>query len=187
MYGSLLVSERGAESVTAGGSRDGIARRGFTLVEVLLVVVIVAIVSAVVIVQMQYNARHAELTTLRYNEATLNQLISVYKNDHFGRLPEVKDDTLPQLLSTTDAAGTIGDGAQFRFGPYVIDGEMPVNFRTGSNRVSEIAVYPPAAYRGGGWLYHPPSGRIVADHKPGNPFKALVTLPRFDGLTPVDE
>jgi len=161
-------------------------RRGFTLVEVLLVVLIVAIVSAVVIVQMQYNSRHAELTTLRYNEATLNQLISVYKNDHFGLLPEVKDNTLPQLLAATDAAGNIGDGPQFRFGPYVIDGEMPTNFRTGSNKIAEISVYPPAAYQGGGWLYHRGTGRIAADHKPGNAFKALVEVPKFDGLMPVE-
>lgn len=183
--GEASLLPNGTRAIAA--MRAFAARRGFTLVEVLIVVLIVAIVSAVVIVQMQYNSRHAELTTLRYNEATLNQLISVYKNDHFGRVPEVVDNTLPQLLAATDAAGSIGDGPEFRFGPYVIDGEMPVNFRTQSNNVAQIATYPPAAYQGGGWLYHRASGRIVADHKPGNPFKALVELPKFDGLVPLGD
>jgi hypothetical protein len=65
----------------------------------------------------------------------------------------------------------------------MIDGQMPLNFRTDSRVVTEISTYPPSDYKGGGWLYHRPTGRIVADHKPGNAFKALVELPRVDGLT----
>ena len=179
-----LQSNSRIRSLPAGSGTPS-ARPGFTLIEVLLVVIIVAIVSSVTIVQLQYNSRHAELTTLRYNEATLNQLISVYKNDHYGRTPEVKDETLPQLLSATNAAGAIGPaGDAHPFGPYVVDGEMPLNFRTDSRAVTEISEYPPSDYKGGGWLYYRPTGRIVADHKPGNLFKALVELPRIEGLTP---
>ncbi len=164
--------------------RPARSRGGFTLVEVLIVVVIVAIVSSAIVVQLNFNSRHAQLATLRYNEATLNQLISVYENDHYGSTPEVKNETLPQLLAHTNAMGNIGAaGASFPFGPYMVDGQMPLNFRTDSRVVTEISEYPPSAYKGGGWLFHRASGRIVADHKPGNAFKALVGLPQIDGLT----
>ncbi|MEX2188765.1 MAG: hypothetical protein WD875_18290 [Pirellulales bacterium] len=114
----------------------------------------------------------------------MNGYISVYKHDHFGLLPEVKFETLPQILSPTNAAGDVGStGAAYPFGPYLVDGQMPLNFRTDSRMVTEISTYPPSAYKGGGWLYYRPTGRIVADHKPGNAFEALVELPRVDGLT----
>jgi prepilin-type N-terminal cleavage/methylation domain-containing protein len=158
--------------------------RGFTLVETLIVIVIVAIVSSVIVVQMQYNTRHAELATLRYNENLLNRVISVYTTDHFGRTPEVKDASLPQLLSHTDANGSIGAfGSSFPLGPYLAGNELPLNPRTNSRAVNETANFPPAAYQGGGWLYHRASGRIVADHKPGNTFKALVEVPLTEGLS----
>lgn len=148
-------------------------RCAFTLIETLIVVTLLAIVASVVIPAIVADAEEAELTALKHNENLLNKVISAYDVQHNGETPEVRSGSLPQLFVTTNVAGLPGTGPAFSHGPYLAGNELPLNPRTDSRVVKQVAQMPPAAYTGNGWLYHRPSGQIMADDKPGNTVKIL--------------
>ncbi|MBI3464539.1 MAG: type II secretion system protein [Planctomycetes bacterium] len=137
---------------------------GFTLIEVLIVVIIMAVLAATVIPQFANSTVDAKLGALRYNLSTLRKQIETYKAHHDSRVPEVDGTTgtLQQLLSSTDTSGTIGVGASFRYGPYLIN-ELPQNPFTSSNAVREVTTWPPSASGNGGWVYNSLTGQIAAD------------------------
>ena len=53
---------------------------------------------------------------------------------------------------------------------------MPLNPRTNSRIVTEVAQMPPPTYVGGGWLYHKATGQVMADDAPGNPVEAIDSI-----------
>jgi prepilin-type N-terminal cleavage/methylation domain-containing protein len=148
----------------ASRNRLQLGRRGFTLIEVLIVVVIMAVLAATVIPQFANSTTDAKLGALQYNLSTLRKQIETYKAHHDGRVPQVDTTTgtLQQLLSSTNTQGTIGVGANFPYGPYLIN-ELPANPFTDSNAIREISTWPPSASGNGGWVYNSVSGQIAAD------------------------
>lgn len=138
-------------------------RSGFTLVEVLIVVVILAILAATVIPQFTDSTTDAKESSLRYNLHTLRAQIELYKAQHGGNPPTLASGTLAQLTSKTNAAGTVGTGSGFVYGPYLV-GTFPLNPISGDGTVTATATAPPLAESGtGGWLYHAATGQIFAD------------------------
>lgn len=136
-------------------------RQGFTLVEVLIVVVIMAVLAATIIPQFSDSARDAKVSTAKFNLQTMRTQIQFYKAQHNGAVPSA---TLAELISKTDATGAIGTGATHIYGPYVT--QIPDNPFTNSNKVSAAAANPPAAASGAsdaGWLYHAATGNIWID------------------------
>lgn len=140
-------------------------RYAFTLVEVLIVVVILAILAGTVIPQFTSSSEDAKDSAALYNLHTLRAQIELYKVQHNGTPPELDTGDLPQLTLATDVDGTTGQpGASFPFGPYLTGG-VPPNPLTGVATVTTQATIPPAAASGtGGWLYHEPTGQIYIDH-----------------------
>ena len=137
-------------------------RAGFTLVEILIVVVIIGILAAVMTSMMSDSTHDARLTTARFNLQTLRQQIDLYKAEHDSRLPSA---TLAELLIATDINGTAGSTPQHRFGPYVL--ALPDNPFTNANTVRTAGANPPAAASGAadaGWLYHPATGGLWIDY-----------------------
>lgn len=139
------------------------ARRlsGFTLVEVLIVVVIMAVLAATIIPQFADSTTDAKVSTLKFNLHTLRSQIELYRTHHDGKLPS---GTLIELTKSTDATGAQGTGANYPYGPYVR--ELPDNPFTNSNTVTVIATSPatPADCTGsGGWLFNTTTGEIWAD------------------------
>jgi prepilin-type N-terminal cleavage/methylation domain-containing protein len=136
-------------------------RPGFTLVEVLIVVVIMAVLAATIIPQFSDSARDAKISTAKFNLNTLRTQIQFYRAQHNGALPSA---TLVELISSTDASGTIGSGASYVYGPYVT--QIPDNPFTNSNKITAASANPPAAASGAsdaGWLYHAATGNIWID------------------------
>jgi general secretion pathway protein G len=137
-------------------------RSAFTLVEVLIVVVIMAILAATIIPQFTDSATDAKIGTAKFNLSTLRSQIETYKIHHGGLKP---GNTLVELTQSTNAAGTAGTGAGYPYGPYMR--EIPVNPITNSSAVKVISNNPPQASDvtsgGGGWLYHPGSGNVWLD------------------------
>jgi general secretion pathway protein G len=138
---------------------------GFTLIEVLIVVVIMAVLAATVIPQFANSTSDAKLSSLKFNLHTLRAQIELYKVHHDQTAPVVDGTTgtFAQLLNATNAAGTTGaPGPGFPFGPYILN-EIPRNPFTNSNAIRTVASWPPAASGSGGWVYYPLTGQIAAD------------------------
>jgi prepilin-type N-terminal cleavage/methylation domain-containing protein len=136
-------------------------RGGFTLVEVLIVVVIMAVLAATVIPQFSDATNDAKVSTATFNLNTLRTQIQFYKAQHNGKSPSA---TLVELISKTDANGAVGTGATYVYGPYLAS--IPENPITGKNTVRVAAANPPAAASGetdAGWLYHAASGMVWID------------------------
>jgi general secretion pathway protein G len=137
---------------------------GFTLIEILIVVVIMAVLAATIIPQFSSSTNDAKTSTLQFNLHTLRSQIELYKLDHSGAVPSLTGGALPQLTSATDNSGTIGaSGPNFPHGPY-IQGAMPANPFDGKNTVTATAVFPPTATTSdGGWLYFAATGQIASN------------------------
>src|SRR5262245_49564755 len=116
-------------------------RTGFTLVEVLIVVVIMAVLAATIIPQFSDSSKDAKVSTVKFNLHTLRAQVEIYKSQHDGKMP---GDDLAELIVKTNAKGTtaVGDGALV-YGPYVQ--KIPMNPFTNSNTVKEIAATPAVA------------------------------------------
>ncbi len=96
---------------------------GFTLVEILIVVVILGILAAIVIPQFTQASTEARESSLASNLQTMRSQIELFKIQHSDVWPRV--DTLANF--TTDMCTQGADG----FGPYLL--KLPVNpFATGT-------------------------------------------------------
>lgn len=139
-------------------------RSGFTLIEVLIVVVIMAVLAATIIPQFTNSADDAKASTLKFNLHTLRSQVELYKLHHGGAVPTISNGSLPQLYSSTNAGGAIGAaGPSYPYGPYIQD--LPPNPLDAKSTVTATATNPPAAATtDGGWLYHAATGRIFANH-----------------------
>lgn len=136
-------------------------RGGFTLVEVLIVVVIMAILAATIIPQFSDSTKDAKTNTSKFNLHTIRSQIELYKSQHDGKVPA----DLLDLTKKTNASGTVGTTAAFPYGPYLQ--ELPANPFTGSQTVSAASSNPPTAASGSataGWLYHATSGGVWIDN-----------------------
>src|SRR5262245_20995979 len=118
-------------------------RSAFTLVEVLIVVVIMAILAATVIPQFSDSTKEAKANTSKFNVHTLRQQIEMYKTHHDGKVPSA---TLVELTSKTNAAGQVGTTATHIYGPYIP--EVPANPFTGQATVRAATANPPTAASG---------------------------------------
>jgi prepilin-type N-terminal cleavage/methylation domain-containing protein len=134
-------------------------RSAFTLIEVLIVVVIMAILAATIIPQFTDSTKDAKTSTAKMNVATLRAQIQLYRTQHTGLNPSAD---LSELTKTTDVSGTPGTGATFVYGPYLR--QIPVNPFTNLNTVTTTATDLTAAPAGtGGWIYNPTTGNIWID------------------------
>ena len=131
---------------------------GFTLVEVMIVVVIMAILAGAIIPQYFDSTHDATLSNAEFNLQTLRSQIGMYQFQHAGSLPSL---SLVELTSTTDQFGNLGTGAVYAYGPYI--GSVPTNTITQSNTVVVApsgGVMPTAVVVGAGWQYDVGTGKI---------------------------
>jgi general secretion pathway protein G len=137
-------------------------REAFTLIEVLIVVVIMAILAAAVIPQFTDSTKDAKASTVKFNLHTLRSQIQLYRTHHNGSTPS---GTLAELLASTDSTGTQGTGASFPYGPYLR--EIPLNPISNAKTVKVITNDPAQAADvtgSGGWLYNATTGNIWIDN-----------------------
>ena len=135
-------------------------RAAFTLIEVLIVVIIMAVLAATIVPQFTDSTDDAKSSTSQFNLHTMRSIIELYKAQHNGRAPGAD---LSELTTTTDADGNKGSGAGFPYGPYLQ--AIPYNPFTDSNTVAAPAAVPPnAVVDGAGWLYDAATGQIWINH-----------------------
>jgi len=134
----------------------GKAKSGFTLIEILIVVVIMAVLAATIIPQFSTSTKEAQDSQLDFNLHTLRSQIELYKMQHNGDYPPITNN-LEALTKKTNADHTTTGTPTL--GPYVV--EIPVNDRTGLNTVA--ASTDGTATGAAGWLYDVNTGSIWAD------------------------
>ena len=135
-------------------------RSGFTLVEVLIVVVILAVLAATIIPQFSDSTKDAKESTMLFNLHTLRSQIQMYRTQHDGLLP---GNALDELINATDKDGNIGSGGAY--GPYVT--EIPENPFTKSKTVKVITNSPAQnsdVSTTDGWLFNATTGEIWISH-----------------------
>ena len=153
---------------------------GFTLVELLIVVVILSILAAVAIPQFTNSAEEARASNLQTNLSVLRNAMEYYKLQHnekypgypsAGGNPTTAEFSNQMLLSTkangdSAAIGTSG----YDFGPYLKE-SIPENPINGLNTVMVIndATAFPAADDTTGWIYKPAIGKIRANSTGSSP------------------
>ena len=107
------------------------AKSGFTLVEILIVVVILGILAAIVIPQFTSASTEAKESSLVSDIQAVRSQIELYKIHHNDLLPGTTTgvDFATAMTSKTNQDGVVdtsgGTDPTFRFGPYMR--EMPVN------------------------------------------------------------
>ena len=140
--------------------------KGFTLVEILIVVVILGILAAIVIPQFTSASEAAKASSLVSQLQTIRSQLEFYQIQHNGNYPTLTGDvdTAWQFMTgTTNAAGELSGSD---FGPYLQQAPAnPFSNRDVSTLVAEVegattelAGDPTAA----GWAYNRTTGRIKA-------------------------
>jgi len=145
-------------------------RNAFTLIEVLIVVVIMAVLAATIIPQFASSTQDAQESQLSFNMHTLRSQTELYRIHHLGSYPEITASDLPQLTNETNAAGDVNEGASdpdtYPYGPYVAS-ELPKNPFNDLNTV--VAGTGAAGDGGSGWQYDEDSGGIWPNHSGWTP------------------
>ena len=133
------------------------SRRGFTLVEILIVVIILGILAAIVIPQFSNASQLSRANSLRGQLQTLRSQIQLFKVQHRDVLPDLVANQWAQMQSTTNVTGAVDNSAAGIFGPYV--NKVPVNEL---NSYSTVSTAPGANV---GWIYSTTTGLITATNQ----------------------
>ena len=130
------------------------SKKGFTLVEILIVVVILGILAAIVIPQFTSASESAKASSLQSQLQTIRSQLELYQVQHNGNYPTIASlqtgdpDEWTQLVTQTDVTGAAGTD----FGPYLQ--KPPTNPFTNDVNV--------AADNSADWVYTEATGVIKA-------------------------
>ena len=161
--------------------------RGFTLIEILIVVVILGIISSIIIPQFSSATREARESTLKDCLRYLREQIIVFKAQHRDVSPGYPNGdptTTPDATTFVQQMTMASDercnlaanpSSAFPYGPYL--SQMPYNPLSGQNGILVVigttlpAADPSQPY---GWIYCPQTQTIVANltgnDSAGNPY-----------------
>ena len=128
-------------------------RRGFTLVELLIVVIILGILAAIVVPQFSDASSDTQVSSLRTNLQTIRGQIELFRLQHSGTYPALTT-FVDQMTKRTDAAGAVS--ANGAFGPYLQ--AIPVNPMNNSAELSSST-----SDTAKGWYYDQNTGTFKAN------------------------
>ena len=145
------------------------AKKGFTLVEILIVVVILGILAAIVIPQFTDAATQANESRLKSDLQMLRSQIQLYKVQHSDALPgsDSSGDFVTAMTSYTDVQGAVQAApAPGLYGKYME--ALPTNPFNGLNTVTEGATDSGAA-GDTGWFFNTTTGQVRPDDTKTSP------------------
>ena len=159
---------------------------GFTLVELLIVAIILAILAAIIVPQFASTTVSAQESALRANATAMRSAIGLYNQQH-GEYPSVNTAVPVPACAGTSGTGTAGTlqafedqltlysnaaggtcsiaGALYPFGPYIQDDSIPSNPITDSAVVVIVTTgnLALAGVADGGWRFDSVSGKFIVD------------------------
>ena len=138
------------------------AQSGFTLVEILIVVVILGILAAIVIPQFTEASTEAKTSSLCSDLQTARSQIELYKIQHNDALPTAGTaGFVLAMTGTTDIAGSVATaGAADTYGPYLQ--KIPTNQFNNLDTV-RIGAAPAPGTGLNGWTFDSGTGAFNAD------------------------
>ena len=142
------------------------AKKGFTLVEILIVVVILGILAAIVIPQFTEASTEARVSSLCSDLQTLRSQIELYKVQH-NDIPPTLAAFEPQMIWTSDAAGNTS-GDKVRQGVFILGPYLERVSENPFNHLTTLDASGVAGDGGGGWEYNEVTGEIHADDDPAH-------------------
>ena len=158
-------------------------QNGFTLIEILIVVILLGILATVIIPKVSVSSDDAKLNTLKNNLGHMRSIIALYYFQHNNTYPGVNDDEGDPAEDADDAekgferqltryTDVIGEDhkhkdSSHKFGPYIKGGELPTNPYNGKNDVkcdittADITVK--ASGGNTGWKFYTKTGILLAN------------------------
>ena len=136
------------------------AKSGFTLVEILIVVVILGILAAVVIPQFTEASTEAKTSSLCTDLQTMRSQIELYKVQHNDDMPGAGGaDFIESLIGKTDVAGDVD--AAGAYGPYLQ--KIPMNQFNDLDTIDSDADDSTLGGDNCGWHFNTVTGQFHAD------------------------
>jgi len=134
-------------------------RNGFTLMEIMVVVVLLGILAVIVVPQFSSATMQAQTSALRKDLQTVRKQIELYEQQHNETGPAAAGETgvdfERRMTTQTDAEGAVGTD----YGPYLE--RMPTN---PFNNLDTVRVGgAPAGINAQGWRFDPATGQFQAD------------------------
>lgn len=119
--------------------------RGFTLVEILIVVVILGILAAIVVPQFTNASQQAIKGALASQLQTINTQVELYRVQNAGALPNATSETDPVGSGSNGGWGVLVSGQYLK--------SMPKNGYTKTSTIVVAATVPAFALNGTGWAF----------------------------------
>jgi general secretion pathway protein G len=142
--------------------------RAFTIVELLIVFAMIAVLAMIVVPDFSSASDDARESALASDMQTIARQIALYRIEHEGRLPHIKEDGsadndvdkfIQRLTGRTTPLGKIDSGGEC--GPYML--EWPTNPFALASVASDInlgdAAAPPRT-NASGWYYNTDTGEV---------------------------
>ena len=128
--------------------------KGFTLVEIIIVVVILATLAALVIPRLGEATADPDLSALAATLQMVRTQLQYYQVQHNGNFPSF-DDWEEQMLAKTNTRGRVRSKGMC--GPYLL--QIPVNLIDGFKKIS------PTLDGSGGWTYDEETGLFQSNDR----------------------
>ena len=132
-------------------------RGGFTLVEVLIIVVILGILAAMVLPQFTNAAEESRENSLKMDLHRIRTQLEIFKQQHLGQWPSLANFEAEMTLASDASRNTAAIGTPgYPFGPYLRF--IPVNPHTNGSTIGDDPT--PGA---SDWYYDETTGRFLAN------------------------
>ncbi len=160
--------------------------KGFTLIEILIVVMVLGILAMVIVPQITVSTTDAKNSTLETNLTAIRNAIELYYVQHNSTYPGMTTaagvaiaadwataspaPTVSQLTQFTEVDGTVSTTktADAKFGPYIKADTLPENpFNNKTDvKCGDSAIITVTTTDGTtGWMYYPQIGKILPNHE----------------------
>ncbi len=139
-------------------------RRGFTIVELLIVIAILALLAAVAVPQFSDSGNEGKTAAMVSSLSVIRTAVDSYWSQHDAFPGQTDGEQFArQLTLTTNKAGQVGAGIGYGYGPYLRRGVLPSNPFVERDDVLVVHGMPTKATGTEAWIYDASTGEVRAN------------------------